>query len=486
MGQLRVDTRFASESLCTWLPISATLQPKLLPGRTIGQPTSSVSDRWIEADAGICGSNRSKQSAPLTGLFTLLLLALFSFFWSLASLWLSIENRRFSRVRFLERCGIRRREHRAMLVVPVKGGDPDLESNLQAFFEQQHPNFELLFVVESRLDPAWPVVVRLKERFPSIHCRLVASGLADGDGQKVHNLLVATSDIPERIRILAFADADIRPDPEWLQTLCYSVAKAKNRAAITGYRWMLPEKNSLANLCVFSINSTLAGTLGVGSHYLVWGGSWAMQRTRFEQLGIRQAWQGTLSDDLVATRAIKQQGQRIAYDPRCLCKTYFDLTALAGAEFLRRQFVIGRKYAPRLFWSSLSLMLVNVVTWWWLAGLALLGTGVTATWAGWGLAILYGTSIIKGALRQSVFYLRDSNSFRRYAMAAVFDILAWPLVATITLAFMISAVPGNTICWRGNRYLIRPGGQIQLLSATIPSDLAVARPDARSEARRAA
>ncbi len=399
----------------------------------------------------------------MIGLYLLLALAVTSFLWLPASTWLAWENRRFSRCRFGTPLNVRRKPPRALLVVPVKGGDADLESGLAGFFLQQHSDFELTFVVESAADPAIPVITRLRKKHPEVDVRTVVAGLAEEDGQKVHNLLVATRDIDPAIRILAFADADIRPDPDWLQLLCDTAVERKNATANTGYRWMLPDRYSLANLYVYSANAMLAGTLGVGSHYLIWGGSWAMRRNDFDRLDIREAWKGTLSDDLVATRTIKQRQQRIVYDPRCLCKSSFDLAAPAAVEFLRRQMLIGRKYAPQLFWGGLGIMLANVVTWWWLVWLAVSAAGEIAWLAVWGLLALYAGSVSKGVMRQSVFAMRDSITFRHYGGAAIFDILGWPLVATITLAIMLSATVGHTIVWRGNHYLIRRGGQIRLL-----------------------
>lgn len=383
--------------------------------------------------------------------------------WQLLTLIQAVENRRFSLRRMETRCRVRRREHRAMLVVPIKGGDPDTRENLASFFRQQHPDFQLVWVVESRDDPAVRHIEALQRQMPSIDCRLVIAGKSADHGQKVQNLLAATAEIAEDVGILAFADADIRPDPDWLQTLCRGVAKQK-RAANTGYRWMLPERNTLANLVLYSVNATLGGTMGAGSHHLIWGGSWAVRRRWFDTLQIRSRWQRTLSDDLVASRVFKQQHLPIIYDPRCLCKARFDSDCSAAAEFLRRQFLIGRMYAPRIFWSALGIVGVNVIAFWSLVGVTLWANGLPGLLAPLCLAGLYGLNLAKGLLRQSVYRRRDSTVFRRYRAAAVFDILAWPLVASLTWLAMLSALTGTTLCWRGNHYRIRPGGQIELLN----------------------
>ena len=43
------------------------------------------------------------------------------------------------------------------------------------------------------------------------------------------------------------------------------------------------------------------------NQYMVWGGSWAIRRDIFDQIGLHRAWEGTLSDDLVASRELLRE-----------------------------------------------------------------------------------------------------------------------------------------------------------------------------------
>ena len=392
--------------------------------------------------------------------------------WLALSMLLAWENRRFAFSRMKTKVPVRRREHRTQLTVPCKGDDMDLAENLRAFFLQTHPNFELVFVVESKEDGALPVIERIRSEFPKQDCRVVIAGIANkefSDGQKVHNLRAATQSIPPEVRVMAFADADIRPDADWLQTLCYSVCKAKNAAANTGYRWMIPETNSLANLLAYSINTTIAGAMGSGGHQLIWGGAWAIRRNNFQRLSIHSDWQNTLSDDLVASRTIREKGERIIFDPRCLCATPFHMSAISAIEFLRRQYLIGRKYAPKLFWSSWLVCGVSVTTWFMLVAMTASNAG--GYWPVWAalLVALYSASVTKGWMRQSVLKRRDNKRFAQQRTAATFDMLAAPLTQTINFLLMSSILFSSKIWWRGNHYEIKNGGSIRLLNASTDS-----------------
>ena len=126
------------------------------------------------------------------------------------------------------------------------------------------------------------------------------------------------------------------PTPGLAPTGCAAISRLDGRdsGAATGYRWFVPARPSLANLLLSSINANVALLLGPGDHHFVWGGSWAISRTVFEKIGLREAWQGTLSDDLVATQVLRRNQLGIEYEPRCLVSSPLDVGFPQLFEFL--------------------------------------------------------------------------------------------------------------------------------------------------------
>lgn len=71
---------------------------------------------------------------------------------------------------------------------PLCGADPSLRENLESFFVQDHPSYELIFGVERADDPAIPVVEDLIAQHPTVRARIVVHVPPRGENPKVRNL----------------------------------------------------------------------------------------------------------------------------------------------------------------------------------------------------------------------------------------------------------------------------------------------------------
>src|ERR1700743_2824394 len=57
------------------------------------------------------------------------------------------------------------------LLKPLHGSEPDLEQHLQSFFEQDYPQFEVLFCARTEQDAGLAIARKVAARFPAIPCR---------------------------------------------------------------------------------------------------------------------------------------------------------------------------------------------------------------------------------------------------------------------------------------------------------------------------
>lgn len=396
--------------------------------------------------------------------------------------WQLWENRRFARSR-LGNPPAPRRQPRVALLAPCKGLDPGIVENLRPLLRQDYGNYQLTFIVESGDDPICAPLRRLMMQYPRVPARLLISGQATDTGQKVHNLRVATADLPDDIELLAFVDSDARPSADWLRRLVGRLDRPE-LGAVTGYRWFVPTSRSVAQLLLYSVNGSVASGFGPGGHHLVWGGSWAIRREVFDRLGLRDAWHGTLSDDLVATRLLHRSGLRVDFEPACMVASPIDGGWQQALSFIRRQYVISRFYAPRWWLLALTAATLGVVTFW--GGLLALAVGASrgADWS-WLPALVcslfYGGTVLRGWQRRALarVYLPDAPP--RLTAAAWIDLWTGPLVGLVHWLSILSSLAGDELDWRGVRYRICRGGVVEIVSRehAVPASPPPPKPDRR-------
>jgi ceramide glucosyltransferase len=103
------------------------------------------------------------------------------------------------------------------LLKPLHGLEPDLESHLQSFFEQDYPDFEIIFCARTAQDPGLEIARRVAGRYPKIRSRFLCSGNAPYANAKVWSL--------ERMQSAAFhrffvvSDSDVSVTPGYLRAV---------------------------------------------------------------------------------------------------------------------------------------------------------------------------------------------------------------------------------------------------------------------------
>jgi ceramide glucosyltransferase len=385
------------------------------------------------------------------------------------------EHRRYVRscMRSLER---HQPTGRVALFAPCKGLDIEFEAYLRAVLRQDYDNYEVVFIVDSTDDPAYPVIRCAMSEHPWVPARVIVAGRAVESGQKVHNLRAATQHLSQRIQYLAFVDSDARPRPEWLRALV-SHLEQPGLGAVTGYRWFTPARPTVANALVYSMNCDVVSLLTRSSHHLIWGGSWAIRREVFDAIGLRSAWKGTISDDLIASRLMRQLRLEVRFEPGCVVASPLDVSLGNALSFIRRQYLVARLYT--FDWWLFSFLAATFSSAIWVGNLgvliASLLTGSPSPWIPLAVsAVLYLITVYRGALRQDLVKTYFPHWERASRRIRGFDVWASPLVELAHWIGVSSAAVGRWVNWRGIRYRILPGGLVQ----------SIVRPDHDAQAPR--
>ncbi len=100
---------------------------------------------------------------------------------------------------------------------PLHGAEPRLEENLESFFLQDYPAFEIVFGCRSASDPALAVVERLRRRYPQVATQVVLAGHPGWPSAKVWSLqkMIASS----RHDYFVISDSDILVSPDFLRNV---------------------------------------------------------------------------------------------------------------------------------------------------------------------------------------------------------------------------------------------------------------------------
>jgi ceramide glucosyltransferase len=101
------------------------------------------------------------------------------------------------------------------ILKPIHGMEDELEENLASFFEQDYPDYEIIFGARDALNPALEVAERVRARFPKIKSRVVLSGPPTWPNAKVFSLqkMIAVTNRS----YFVISDSDVRVGPDFLR-----------------------------------------------------------------------------------------------------------------------------------------------------------------------------------------------------------------------------------------------------------------------------
>lgn len=374
-----------------------------------------------------------------------------------------IESRRFARRRREQLPPEFPPEAKAVVVVPCRGAVTGFRRNCQALLDQDHPNFELLFVVENEQDTAVRIIRNLMQEHRLTRMGLVFSGPAEHCSQKVHQMRTALRHLPGNARVVAFVDSDLLVRRHWLRWLCGRLVEP-GVVATTGGVWSVPRKESLFSNLQCSISNSLASWFGPKCTPGLWG-SWAVRVERLESAGLSQAWSTAFSERWAAEQALRLNGERIQFEPRSMGVRQVATDARDLRRTLLRWwrgFQVSKPGASRCL--GLAAAALQFGFWGMLLGsLGGLVSGQGVRW-GWMACVLsvYFLNVLAGIVRGQLGkqYAEDSR-FNRIARR--WDCWAWPLNAAAMLAADLGARLQPRVRWLDLVYRVERAGLVSLI-----------------------
>ena len=358
----------------------------------------------------------------------------------------------------------------AAVVIPCKGVDADFDGNLERFLRQDYPDYQVVFAVATTADLAFHKMhERLEKQVaPGVASKpricLVVAGVSEERGEKVNNLLRGVEEVDRSAQVLVFADMDAAPSPHWLRCLVAPLA-IPHITVSTGYRWYLPGAGFASRLRA-AWDTSIATLMGDHDHNFAWGGSMAIRAADFHQLGIaKRYWAHTVSDDFALTRAVREAGGKIAFEPRCLVASREETSLREFLRWSTRQIVITRVYAAHLWKLGLAAYFLygGTVTW----GLVVLAMKGVAEFPRILAAIIVTTVFLLGA---SKGYIRTRVARELFGSeVGSHSSCYWQLsllVPWIMLGNFVVAGMTRQIEWRGIEYELVCRDKVRLVRRT--------------------
>jgi ceramide glucosyltransferase len=331
---------------------------------------------------------------------------------------------------------------RVTMLKTVFGLEPRLEENLESFFAQDYPAYEIIFGARNNEDPSIRIVERLREKYPMVPVKVIFSGEPQHPNAKVCSLekmiAVATTDY------YVISDSDVHVDPNYLREIMAPFSDPKTgvvtclyRGVPTGGLWSRLE--ALGMSVEMTAGAVAANTLE-GMKFAL-GPTMVVRREALEQMGGIGTLADYCSDDFLIGNLIAEAGWKVVLSHHVIDHVVLNRNFKSSILHQVRWMKSTRFSRPKgHFGTSLTFAmpfgLIGFIT------ALILGKDILAAEIlGWTLLNRMMLSIAAGW-----FVVRDSNALKQCC------------------CFWAASYHNSEIVWRGERYRLSYGGKMTRIS----------------------
>src|SRR6185437_12702102 len=250
---------------------------------------------------------------------------------------------------------------------PLCGAEPGLYENLRSFCEQDYPEFQIVFGVCDRDDPALRVVARLVAEFPNVPIDVVVDPRQHGGNRKVSSV----NNMLGRARhdVLIMADSDAYVGPDYLATVTPPLLDRKVGLVTCIYHGE-PTPRIWSRLGAMYVNEWYMPSVVMarlfGHEGFASGQTLAMRRDTLQKIGGLRAIADHLADDYRIGELIRGLGLRIVLSSYLLRAEHhepsLDLLVQHEVRWMRTLRILRpRSFSLIFFGFSLPLAVVGML-----------------------------------------------------------------------------------------------------------------------------
>ena len=336
------------------------------------------------------------------------------------------------------------------LLKPLHGAEPNLDAHLSSFFQQDYPEYEILFCARTDNDAGLETARRVAARYPQIPARFFTTGEPPYINAKAASMELMEASA--RYEILVISDSDVRVTPNYLRAVALPFADARVGAITCPYRGVAAEGGLWARL--EAVGMSVEMTAGVlvarmmeGMQFTL-GPTMAFRRETIGRMGGFKVTADYCADDFVLGNETYKLGQTVVLSHHAIDHMVINSSFAASMAHQVRWMKSTRFSRPKgHFGTSLTFSLPFGLLGW--AAAAALGDPC------WGL-VLFGWSVAT-RLALSIAVGRMAVGDRSW-----FGLLVlYPIRDLMGFCFWAASYTSSHILWRGRVFQLLPGGKMR-------------------------
>lgn len=336
------------------------------------------------------------------------------------------------------------------LLKPLQGGEPGLEPHLASFFDQDYPEYEILFCARSDDDAGLEIARQVAKRFPAIPARFFSTG-----EPPCINAKAASMELMEEVaayEILVISDSDVRVTPDYLRAVALPFADENVGGVTCLYRGVAAEGGLWSRL--EAVGMSVEMTAGVlvarmmeGMQFTL-GPTMAFRRSTIARMGGFKVTADYCSDDFILGNQTWKLGETVVLSHHVIDHMVINASMGASLKHQARWMKSTRFSRPKGHLGTALTFSVPFGLLGWAAA-AILG------YPYWGLGLFLWSVATRVALSIGVgrMVVRDGSWFGLIALYPIRDLMGF--------FFWLASYFSSTIVWRGQVYRLLPGGRME-------------------------
>ena len=337
---------------------------------------------------------------------------------------------------------------------PLHGVELGLERNIESFFEQDYPEFELLFCARHETDEGLQLAQQVGERYPHVDARYVTCGEPTPQFHNAKVYSLAKLDSVARHELLITSDADVRVTKNYLRQMVQNLRDPQIGLASCVYIGTT-DKGAKAGFSsqLDAVGKSVEMTSGVlvadmleGTKFAL-GASMAVRKESFQKAGGFAELGQFYADDFVLGNRLAAQGVGVRMATHVIRLMVQDTPFWLSFRNQLRWMQSTRRSRPL---GHLGTGLTFAVPF----GLLGLIWGLLSGHAGLGVAWLAGMIVNRWIQAGAILLVLGDEGWLR-------GMLQYPLRDLLGSVLWLGSYGGDRFYYRGKIYRLRQGGRVE-------------------------